>query len=203
MQQTAKLKRRQSYPSWRYMFPKHNLQVQEKVILNTRKTRQSLSATNPIVIQPNVYLLLENIMHSPVYQADKRTDQCYSSSFSALRPRQNGRHFANDAFRRIFLNESVRISIDISLKFGPKGPIDNIPALVQIMAWFQQGDKPLSEPMMVTLSTHICITRSQWVSFGMPNFEMQYAVPDLYQTIYVYHIYQWEDHKCKCFLAIV
>ena len=36
----------------------------------------------------------------------------------------------------------------ISLKFVPKGPINNIPALVQIMAWRQTGDKPLSEPMM-------------------------------------------------------
>ena len=33
-----------------------------------------------------------------------------------------------------FLNENVWISIDISLKFIPKGPIDNIPVLVQIMA---------------------------------------------------------------------
>ena len=38
--------------------------------------------------------------------------------------------------------------IEISLKFVPKGPINNIPALVQIMAWPQTGDKPLCEPMM-------------------------------------------------------
>ena len=43
------------------------------------------------------------------------------------------------------------------------GPINNIPALVQIMAWRQLGDKPLSEPMMVLLLTHICVTRPQWV----------------------------------------
>ena len=35
----------------------------------------------------------------------------------------------------IFLNEDVNISIDISLKFVPQGPMNNIPALVQIMAW--------------------------------------------------------------------
>ena len=40
------------------------------------------------------------------------------------------------------------ISIKISLKFVPKGPISNIPALVQIMAWRRSGDKPLSESMM-------------------------------------------------------
>ena len=45
-----------------------------------------------------------------------------------------------------------RIWIKISLKFVPKGPIDNIPALFQIMAWCQEGDKPLSEPMMVRLT---------------------------------------------------
>ena len=45
--------------------------------------------------------------------------------------------------------------IKISLKFVPKGPINNIPSLVQIMAWRRPGDKPLSEPMMASL-THIC-----------------------------------------------
>ena len=53
------------------------------------------------------------------------------------------------------LNENVRILIKISLKFVPKGPIDNTPALVQIMAWRRPGDKPLSEAMMVRLLTHI------------------------------------------------
>ena len=65
---------------------------------------------------------------------------------NTLRPGQNGRRFADDTFKRIFLNENVRISIKISLKFVPKGPISNIPELVQIMAWRRSGDKPLSEP---------------------------------------------------------
>ena len=51
-----------------------------------------------------------------------------------LRPRQNGRHFADDIF----------ISLEISLKFFPKVQINNIPALVQMMAWRRPGDKPLS-----------------------------------------------------------
>ena len=37
----------------------------------------------------------------------------------------------------------------ISLKFVPKGPVNNIPALGQIMAWGKPGDKPLSELKMV------------------------------------------------------
>ena len=48
-----------------------------------------------------------------------------------------------------FLKENVWILIKISLKCVPKGPINNIPALVQIMDWRRPGDKPLSEPMMV------------------------------------------------------
>ena len=47
-----------------------------------------------------------------------------------LRPRQNGRHFADDTLKCIFLNENVWIPIEILLKFVPKGQIDNIPALV-------------------------------------------------------------------------
>ena len=52
------------------------------------------------------------------------------STVNTLRPRQNGRHFPDDVFNCIFLNENVWFSIEISLKFVPKGPINNIPALV-------------------------------------------------------------------------
>ena len=83
--------------------------------------------------------------------------------FNTLRPRQNGRHFADDIFKYIFLNENVWIPIKISLKFVPKGRINNIPALVLKIAWRRPGDKPLSEPMMVSLPTHICVTRPQRV----------------------------------------
>ena len=50
--------------------------------------------------------------------------------FNTLRLRQNGRHFPDDIFKCIFLNENVLISIKISLKFVPKGQINNITALV-------------------------------------------------------------------------
>ena len=86
-------------------------------------------------------------------------------AFNTLRPRKNGRHFADDMFKCIFLNENVWIPIEISLKFVPEGSIDNNPALFQIMAWRRPGDKPLSEPMMVSSLTHICVTRPQWVNY--------------------------------------
>ena len=44
------------------------------------------------------------------------------------------------------------------------GPINNIPALVPMVAWRRPGDKPLSEPMMARLPTHIYVTRPQWVN---------------------------------------
>ena len=64
-------------------------------------------------------------------------------------PGQNGHRLADDICKRIILYEKllIEILIEISLKFVPKGPIDNNPTLVQIMAWRRIGDKPLSEPM--------------------------------------------------------
>ena len=59
----------------------------------------------------------------------------------------------------------------ISLKFVSKGSINNIPALM-ICA------KPLSEPIMIRLPTHICVTRPQWVksSFVLSsNFQLRHT----------------------------
>ena len=39
----------------------------------------------------------------------------------------------DDIFKCIFLNENVWISIKVSFEFVPKVPINNIPALVQII----------------------------------------------------------------------
>ena len=72
-------------------------------------------------------------------------------SFNTWRPRWNGRHFADD----IFLNENVWISLKISLAFVPKFRINNIPALVMIMAWRSTCATPLPEPLMVNLLTHM------------------------------------------------
>ena len=58
-----------------------------------------------------------------------------------------------------FLRENVSIAIKISRKFVPKAPYNNIPALIQIRAWRRPGDKPLSEPIMDSLMTHMCVTR--------------------------------------------
>ena len=103
-----------------------------------------------------------NIFHLLIFQ-----HKCLHAEgvlfIKTLRPRQNGPHFADDIFKRIFLNENVWISRKISLEFIPRVGINNILALIQIMDWHRPGGKQLSEPMMDSLLTHICVTRHQWV----------------------------------------
>ena len=116
----------------------------------------------------NIFLIYQNVAFT--IHDDAITWECFLYHWpfvwgilNTLRPRRNEQHFADDIFKRIFFKENAWISIKISLKFVPKGPVYNIPALVQIMAWRRSGDKPLSEPIMVSLPTHICVTRPQWV----------------------------------------
>ena len=126
----------------------------------------------------NVCIIIQ--MHlSHIYQCTPMEQKCAHSFlfFNTLRPRQNGRHSPDDIFKWIFLNENVWISINISLKFVPRGPINNIPTLVQVMAWRRPGDKPLSEPMTVTLPTHICFTRPQWVKYSVPHMSCIITYP--------------------------
>ena len=61
------------------------------------------------------------------------------------------------------------------------------------MAWRRSGDKPLSEPMMVRLPTHICVTRPQCVNplwpsdtiWGHRTVLKRYAQPTIrYDTRY-------------------
>ena len=81
--------------------------------------------------------------------------QCiFPFGVNTLRPRQK---FTDNIFKCIFLNENVWISLKISLRFVPKLPINNIPALVPIMARRRAGNKPLSEPMMAWVTnTYMC-----------------------------------------------
>ena len=50
------------------------------------------------------------------------------SFFKTLRPGQSGRHFADDIFQFIVLNENIWTAINnMLLNFVPKDPINNIP----------------------------------------------------------------------------
>ena len=111
--------------------------------------------------------------------------------FNILRPRQNGRHIPNDHFKRIFWNEMVWISLKISLKCVSKVQIINIPALVRIMAWCRPGDKPLSELVMFSLLTHICVTRPQWVK-PCP-WHQEHSIPCPWHKGHPVPFLQWKD----------
>ena len=82
---------------------------------------------------------------------------------NTLRPRQNGSNFADDIFKCIFWNKNYFIFNLISLKFVPRGPISNDPALVQIMAWRQQVTSHYLKQRWHQVLMHKCVTRPQWV----------------------------------------
>ena len=59
---------------------------------------------------------------------------------------------ADDIFKWILLNENDKTPIQVSLKCVPRNPINNKPALVQVMAGRRTSDKPLPEPVLTRLS---------------------------------------------------
>ena len=66
------------------------------------------------------------------------------------------------------------------------GPMNNIPALVQIMAWRRPGDKPLSDPTMAILQTHIRVTRPKWVKRKACAAIKQDFYPIFFISKYIY-----------------
>ena len=63
-----------------------------------------------------------------------------------------GRHFTDDSFKCIFVNEKLYTLIKVSLYLAPKGPMYNNLSLLQIVAWCRIGDKPLSESILTRFS---------------------------------------------------
>ena len=75
--------------------------------------------------------------------------------------------------------------------------IDNIPALVLIMAWRRPGDKPLSEPMLVRSPTHTCVTRPQWVNTLRPRQNVRHflkAISNAFLLINIF-LFRWKFHR--------
>ena len=118
-------------------------------------------------------------------------------AFNSLRPRRDRRHFADDIFKCIFWSENEWILLRISPKFVPKVRINIIPSLVQIMAWRRPGDKPLSEPMVVRLPTHICVIRPQWVKWILMMTSGQnishYATAKLSVHVWNHDLIWWQN----------
>ena len=85
-------------------------------------------------------------------------------TLNSFPPRSKWPPFWEKTFSNDLLEWNDRNAIQICLKLVPSGPVNNIEALIRIMAWRRPGDKPLSKPMMVSLPTHICVTWPQWVN---------------------------------------
>ena len=110
-----------------------------------------------------------------------------SCNINILKPRWNWHHFAYDIFNWFF-NENVLISIKIPLALIPKGQINNIPVLVEIMAWRRPDDKPLAGPMTVRSLTYMCVTQPQWVKH-------------LVWWNYIQHLSWWDNSALKFLLS--
>ena len=87
-----------------------------------------------------------------------------------MRPRQDVQHFVNAILKRIFFNENCCILILMNVF---QWVIDNIPLLIQIMAWHRPAYKTLSEPMM----TRVCVTQPQWVNRSLNQLVTCINVP--------------------------
>ena len=90
---------------------------------------------------PSIYDLEENFanIHLPDWQyllsqavifLQNIPNRYPQSTLNSLRTRQYGRHFPDNIFTCIFLNENVWFAIRNSLKFALKVQINNKPALV-------------------------------------------------------------------------
>ena len=111
----------------------------------SRRTQSWYCASRRVRNKVIFYIFFEMILSTHTYG---HTTQLFASVWAVnlYTPRgQNFIHFADDIFMWILLNEKFCISIQISLKFVPNGPIDNESALFQVMAWCRTGNKPLPE----------------------------------------------------------
>ena len=115
--------------------------------------------------------------HFPYSKIIMHLVQCvsiHSLFFNTVTPRQNGSHFAEGIFlfilfygnyHSLILITLICVSkVQISLKFVPKGQINDKPALIQIMAWHRTGDRTLYVPIIITIIItlmHICVTQPQ------------------------------------------
>ena len=74
--------------------------------------------------------------------------QCTCDNYLTHWGRDKMDNILQTAFSSVFSPRKMFDSIKISLKFVPKGLVENKPTLAQMMAWCWSGDMPLSEPMM-------------------------------------------------------
>ena len=77
-----------------------------------------------------IFLTIETMNNPITFRKSKCIFEYVKVTNDTLKARHNGRHFPDDIFELIFLNENVWIAIEILFKFVPRGPVNNISALV-------------------------------------------------------------------------
>ena len=66
------------------------------------------------------------------HKLSKTGRHCFNKIPWVAQSKQNGHHFVEELFKRIFFNENDPISINILLKLVAMGTLDNTPALVRV-----------------------------------------------------------------------
>ena len=136
-------------------------------LANSKALSRNTACCQEVITETtDCYWQLFSLHHEHIMTNHSRFDTIMCAVVNTFRQRKNGRHFADAIFKCILLNVNILISLKISLKFDPKDRVNKMSASAQIMVSRQPGDKPLSEPtepIMVNLMTHICLTWPQWV----------------------------------------
>ena len=105
---------------------------------------------------------------------------------NTLAPRNYGRPFADGISKCIFFNENC-----IWIKILPWGPIENSPALVEVMAWRRRVDKPLPQPVMTKIHDaiwrHLNTNSYHWISISDTNVIMLQRQLTLLKQVIVMH----------------
>ena len=81
---------------------------------------------------------------------------------------------AMHVFHCIYFNENYCTSVQSLLEFVCMGPVDNYSALVQVMAWYQIGDKPLHGPLLIPRNLWCFMT-----SLGMLTVQVWMSIPHI------------------------
>ena len=100
-------------------------------------------------------------------------------------------HIGNNC--RLFGKNFQMRFLEISLKCVFKGSVDMKSAVVQVMAWRRQGDKPLPEPMQIQITAAHGVSKSQWVNSPQQTIEIGtpwVATSETFSGL-LYHRYKW------------
>ena len=144
----------------------------DKMILWSSYLHNGISYTSKT---SSLYILIQSsdcmdFMASQCVGVNKNFMGCVSISQTLVRhlthwDQNKNSHFTYNTYKFMFLYENCCILIPNSLKFVAKGPMNNEPALVEIMAWHQTDDKPLSEPMSIHKPRHKGPLLLTWFNF--------------------------------------